>query len=444
VTLPTGPIRAIGGGLDWSAITRYAAELRDASQRTAAPVSRLAGHIVIESRGDKRAIQKNNTNGWSYGLMQIVPYGVGWEGWHALVAHIAGVRDEQDLVIESLYVPSVNIATGAEILRQGRRAGETWDQASSRFFTGNPNWQGVDTVNGTNGQTYRQVLDNLIAEWEAGGEVRPVPTGPTGPQPEPPADVLDLVYGGKPYTVSAEYGQLITWDCPHCYDYFPAYGLDSQHHWAIDVTADAGEGALLYAPMAGVIVCAGTDPSAPGAYGTSCAAFPRLNNYGSPTPNGPGAGRCSLLCDNGDELIYGHVLTTLVPINTRVKAGDRVAKQGGMNASHLHLERRYDRSTKIGNPRALFGDVPEPAVERVPYDLGGPGANYVTVRATKSVPVRQRADPTAPQLDTIAAGETFEALAQVPGNDHRLWWLGRLMGRVPTEGTEIVSVEVPS
>src|SRR3712207_6850401 len=47
---------------------------------------------------------------------------------------------------------------------------------------------------------------------------------------EPVGDVLDLLFGGKPYSISASYGQLVTWSCPGCYEYFRAYGLRSEEH----------------------------------------------------------------------------------------------------------------------------------------------------------------------------------------------------------------------
>jgi murein DD-endopeptidase MepM/ murein hydrolase activator NlpD len=255
------------------------------------------------------------------------------------------------------------------------------------------------------------------------------------PPVEPQGDVIDLLYGGKPYVISASYGQRITWSCPGCYEYQLAYGLDTQHHYAYDVSAVAGDGAPLYAPFSGVIVCAGTDRGK-GAWNTGCAAFGRLNNYGSPYPNGNGSGRIELLHDNGDaSLIIGHALSCRVKAGDRVQAGDLIGTQGGMNGSHVHLEARYDGGSRIGDPRKLFKGGPVP-VERVPYDLVN-DPNLFTVKAIKAVKVYQRADPKAAVIDAIPAGDTFQAKAIVPGNDGKQWWLGARDGRVPMDGTEL-------
>src|SRR5215207_5915193 len=91
---PAGPVKTHspqGGrfGIDWGEITRYDLFIHTAADPVGWPIERVRGHIVIESQGDPKAVQRNARNGWSYGLMQVVPYGVGWAGWNTLVKEIA-------------------------------------------------------------------------------------------------------------------------------------------------------------------------------------------------------------------------------------------------------------------------------------------------------------------------------------------------------------------
>lgn len=90
----------------------------------------------------------------------------------------------------------------------------------------------------------------------------------------------------------------------------------------------------------------------------------------------------------------------------------------------------------IGDPRKLFGGGPITVTpERIPYDFNN-DPNTFTVKALKDVKVYQRADPNSPVLDTIPKGDTFTAVAVVPGNDGRPYYLGINNGRVPVDGTE--------
>ena len=56
----------------------------------------------------------------------------------------------------------------------------------------------------------------------------------------------------------------------------------------------------------------------------------------------------------------------------------------------------------------------------------------------EKIGVHQRADRSAAVLDTIEKGETFQAVALVPGNDGKPWFLGVYNGRVPQDGTTII------
>jgi murein DD-endopeptidase MepM/ murein hydrolase activator NlpD len=292
-----------------------------------------------------------------------------------------------------------------------------------------------DISNGTTQNEYVQRIKKLIAimEKDAGGTT-PVPV------PPPTGDVLDLLFGGKPYTISAGYGQRVTWSCPGCYDYFRDYGLDSGHHWAYDASAATGDGAPLYAPFAGTVVCAGTGVGS-GAWGTGCFAFGRNNNYGG-KPSGAGAGRLEILHEDGDRsLILGHVLSSRVRPGDRVVPGDLIGQQGGMNGSHVHVEGRYANGTRIGDPRKLFGgggSEPIRYAERVPIPQPKEFDVSATVNVMRDgVPVLQRADLNAPKVaKDLPRGEEFEAVYQVIGNDKRIYWVTRLGSRVPVDGTQ--------
>ena len=166
---PTGPVKTPnpqGGpfGVDWSKITRWTEEAGDATVEFGVPTERILATIVIESGGEPTAIQRNNTNGWSYGLMQVVPR------WHGdLIRRLSGetYRREADLGQLLLDDPSLAIRCGAAILRSYYTQHGSWDRASSAFFLGNPDWRGQDTVNGNTGEGYRRSLNGLMEEYLA-------------------------------------------------------------------------------------------------------------------------------------------------------------------------------------------------------------------------------------------------------------------------------------
>jgi len=258
-------------------------------------------------------------------------------------------------------------------------------------------------------------------------------TTPVTPPPPPPRDIVDVLVGGAPFT--DDYGFKSPTDLPY-YSYFIGHGGRSDQHTGIDVTGYIGE--PLYSPISGTVVCAGTNTNVPGAHGSSCAAFPFTLGVNTST-----SGRCEILSDDGSRsLILGHVLRTILPIGSRVKPGDHLADMGGQNGPHCHLESRlWDGGNyTIVDPRQAFGSVSVALpVERVPYNFDmeiQPAPNLFTVTALQDVKVYQRADPSAAILDTIKAGEQFEAIAIIPGNDGKQWWLGRYQGRVPMDGTK--------
>ena len=147
---------------DWSAINQWNDILTVAANEFGVPLARLKGHVVMESQGIPTAVQRNDHNGWSYGLMQIVPFGVGWEGWHGDVLRLAGYNgNPAEMLVED---PGLNVRVGAYILAVQKDNYGSWDRASSAFFLGNPDWFGRDRVNRVTGEKYRNAINGLMEE----------------------------------------------------------------------------------------------------------------------------------------------------------------------------------------------------------------------------------------------------------------------------------------
>jgi hypothetical protein len=167
--VPTGTIQTAGVTGRWEDITPYDALVHEVADPVGWPIIRVRSTIAIESAGDPRAMQRNASNGDSHGLLQVVPFGVGWEGWHELVRQKAGLPRNagRQQVIDALYRPEINIPVGVAILEGFYQQYGTLDRANSAFFLGNPFWEGEDTVNGNSGDWYRETLHALIVEQEA-------------------------------------------------------------------------------------------------------------------------------------------------------------------------------------------------------------------------------------------------------------------------------------
>jgi murein DD-endopeptidase MepM/ murein hydrolase activator NlpD len=409
-----GPLKiAYGRGAPWADVNRYDALFLAAGAKHGVPPAMLKAMAVIESGGQ---MIPNAGGSGAFGIMQIK-------------TAIWGARAKA--LGYDLTTPAGQIGMAAAILG-GATSGVTGATPEERFLSTYYPTPGLD-VPGEDGATPRQYLADMH---ELMTQIAAAAAGTT-PAPAPSRDVLDLLFGDKPYDVTATYGQLVTWRCDGCYTYFIAYGLDAAHHWAYDASARAGDGAPLYAPFDGQVVCAGTG-NGPGSWGTGCGFFQREDNYGG-APSGTGAGRLELLhADGARSLILGHVLSSRVHPGDRVALGDLIGQQGGMNASHCHVEARYANGTKIGDPRVLFPGGPAYAE---PVDVPQPDDDppYVIVRATKVTPVLLRANPAAPAvLDPLQPGTEFHAQHKLIGADGRWYWVGRLRGRVAEADTEVV------
>jgi murein DD-endopeptidase MepM/ murein hydrolase activator NlpD len=422
---PAGPIKTLmpwgkAPGIQWEAITRYDNLIHAAADPVDWPIERVRGHIVIESQGNPKAVQQNNSNGWSYGLMQIVPYGVGWGGWNALVREKAGLaaNSPRERVVNALYEPRINIAVGVAILEGLYQQYGTLDRASSAFFLGNPDWRGEDTVNGNTGLAYQRSINGLISEQRG-----------HAPPPPKPRDLIAMVMGGN-YVITQEFGVP---SGAADYSYGIGHGLNGRQHTGIDISGYFGQ--PLYTPIDGIVVCAGTGVGS-GAHGSSCAAF---NDY-----MGKRAGRIEVLTGDGRaSLIFGHSSTATVRVGQEVNAGDQVATLGGMNGWHVHLEARTwaNGNYMIRDPRAVFtgGVVPTPYAERVPVPQPDAWDKEVQVTVTEDgVPLLQRADPEAAEVASpFKAGESFGAVALVygEGGDDDWYWITKRATRIPIQGT---------
>ena len=319
---PSGRIKALSDGTEWSAINRWDGDILKAASEFGVPPSRVKAHIVIESRGEPKAIQRN-PQGASFGLMQVVPR---W--WRSEIGQLAGKSylTDEDAGQAMISDPLLAIRAGCRVLQVFRDDhNETWDQASSRFFTGGPNWAGSDTVNGTTGKTYKQTLDALMSEIDGAAG-----TGTT-PAPKPgPADPIATIMGGAyPYI---DYGWKAPTSLPF-YAYFEGHGGSPNQHTGLDVPGQFGQ--VLHSPGPGLVTCAGTGVGA-GSWGSGCSAFA--------DEMGKGAGRVEIMLDTGVSLILGHCSESLVKPGQRVTTGQPVARMGGMNSGwHTHIEARVWR-----------------------------------------------------------------------------------------------------
>lgn len=433
---PSGPITTAGfSGVNWEAVTRYDDVIHAAADPVGWPMARVRGHILIESQGDPRAIQQNASNGYSYGLMQVVPYGVGWEGWHKLVKDKAGLpaNASKQQVIDALYDPAVNIAVGVAILEGFYQQYGRLDEASSAFFLGNPNWKGADTVNGNTGTWYRNTLNALIKEQDANGTTPAVTTTPA-PKPQlTRQQVIDIILGGV--QVSSD---TFRFNQRNPGNPFYQYGVGHGTQGAEMHTGDdyfIPLGTRIHTPLSGVVRCVGNQGQ--GDWGQGCGSF-------ADTITG-GVGNVTVMTDVGLKLTFGHVNKPLVTVGQRVNAGQAVATSGGMLSPHLHLDVVENRngSYYLLDPipaliQAMSGEAPVVYAERLPLPQPAEFDVSATVRATRDgVPVLQRAMLDAAHVrEPLKKGEEFEAVYQVIGNDRRIYWVSSLGSRIPVEGTE--------
>jgi hypothetical protein len=426
VSTPTGYITTPGipDNVEWEDITRYDDLIHKEADPVGWPMERVRGHIVIESGGDPRAMQNNLSNGPSYGLLQIVPYGVGWGGWHALVKEKAklGPNANKASVVAALYDPPINIAVGVSILESFYQQFGTLDRASSAFFLGNPTWRGEDTVNGNSGLWYRDTLAALIAEQKTFA----------------PPDPIAVIVGGDYPPI--DYGWLADAGLTY-YAYGVGHGTSRRtQHTGYDVGVPLGT--RLYTPIAGVVDCVGGRGTA--RWGQGCGAY-------ADTITG-GVGNITIFGDSGHKLTLGHCNKSFVNPGERVAAGQQVGSSGGMNGPHCHVEVSVLRNgtywlldpgpALIAAMSGVAVPIPPPPVvyaERIPIPQPSEWDSGAIVTITRDgVPLLQRARKDALEVDSPwEEGDTFEAVMLVYTPEENAWyWVSRAGTRVPIAGTK--------
>ncbi len=449
--VPSGPVqtRAPWGdgsfGVNWENVTQYDDFIREAADPVGWPIERVRAHIMIETQGIPTAIQQNNANGWSYGLMQVVPYGVGWEGWHQLVKEKAGLpaNAPEQKVRQALSDPRINILVGVAILETFYQNCGNLDGASSSFFTGTCNWWGNDPISRVTGATYKATIDALIAEQKAAEGAMEMGAGVDDDKPEVAADPLGIVFGGNSTPVTFGHLAMHTLDLYH---YGVGHGTTSPFmHPGLDIGVPYNT--PLHSPAAGEVVCVGGNGTP--MWGQGCGAFRDTGDLG---PDGAnlGVGNISILLDTGHKLTLGHSRQAFVNPGDRVVAGQQVGTSGGMFGAHTHIDVATCRPDLTGDQVSCYW-LNEP-VSALLEAMGGNGVVlqpripvpqpqewdvFVPVTATRDgVPVLQWANLEAPPVATaLVKGEVFEAVMLVLGNDMNWYWVSRLGSRIPIEGT---------
>lgn len=434
MSIPSGPIQSSppGGGtlgIDWETITRYDDIIHREASAVGWPIERVRATIAIESRGDPRAIQKNNSNGWSYGLMQVVPFGVGWAGWHELVrekARFSRTFPERE-VVNALYEPEINIAVGVAILESFYVQHGTLDGAQSAFFTGNPYWGGEDTVNGTTGRQYQKSLAALIAEQRA----------------FLPADPLAVIYPTMRPTPRVSFGFRAR-NTIALYHYGVGHGTQSAYeHSGIDVPVPYNT--PIHSIAAGRVLCVGGRGQ--NLWGQGCGSF---NDTGDAGPNGAeiGVGDITILFDSGLKWTAGHCRIAFIAPGDRVQAGQRIGASGGMLGPHTHHDMVEERNGAYwlldplpAMERAMGGGTASPPPPVYAERIGIPQPQEFEVWwdveiVQDGVPLLQRASLDAPHVASLfVKGERFKAVYIALGNDGRSYWISSIGTRVPLEGT---------
>lgn len=430
-------IRANGSapyGVPWSNIVRYADFFDDAADEMAARFKLamsayslellMAAMGIVESDGNQtvngRVVSRDDGfgDGPSVGILQVKP-----RIWQSLVKD-ADPNDAQG-----------NIRLGTAIMAQAIAKYGTWQKALTTVYfpTKDPN--------GTSQNAYVKTVTSLMAEMQNNaGALQPSQPATTTPAPQKPKPVVDpyqVIFNGRQGPVS--YG----WRADAGLNYY-SYGVGHGTTAATQHTGDdvpVPDETPLYAPFDAEVTCVGAEGRV--VWGQGCGYY---NDYSdNTTGHDRSIGNITLLGEGkakGYKLVLGHCSDAVVEVGQHVKAGQLVGYSGSMNGPHTHVEMAVEKNGSYWmlDPRpalieAMGGEAPTIEAERIPYDWDN-DPNLFTVKALKDLKVYQRADPSSPVLDTIPKGDTFTAVAVVPGNDGNPYYLGVQNGRVPVEGTE--------
>jgi N-acetyl-anhydromuramyl-L-alanine amidase AmpD len=310
---PTGtiPRGKIGGGGPWSLVNRFDPLFLSEGQKHSVPPAMLKSMMIVETGGKDVSDPFGAT-----GVMQIKP-----KYWGAK-ANAAGY----DLATDAGQIGMAAAMLGGSI--PGVRGATPMERFLYTYYPVlNDDGSVCYDCRGESGHTPRMYLDDIALYSKLINEAAGVPSKPPDPDKPKPRDIVDIIVGGRP--TDDRYGWKHPTDLPF-YDYFEGHGGHANQHTGIDATTVKGQ--TLYTPIAGKIVCAGTDKG-PGAWGSGCAAFGDTM--------GNGAGRIEILTpDEQHSLILGHCSDALVDVGDVVEIEDPVARAGGYNGWHVHIERR--------------------------------------------------------------------------------------------------------
>ena len=337
-------LTTLGG--DWAGVDRWNDAIARAAADIGIPANMIKSVMKLESSGNPAAGGAPGV----VGLMQINTNANAWGNgpWE---------NDNE-----------ANIRKGAEILKY------YYDQAGGDWYEALRGYHGYGSDGYTTDREYADiVMGNYQQLGQAGNTLISPGLGSGG---SPGGNQFAAIWG---QTNAPETFGFNAYGGPDLYGYSTSYGLDGQGHTGVDVGVTYQS--PLYAPMSGVVTCAGTNVGG-GAGGGGCGAF---RDTGDAGPEGPdqGVGRIELLLDNGVILILGHSRTANVAVGQRVSAGQVVGGSGGMYGAHVHIEARVpDASTASGfrivDPRVALGGafsgtsspVTNPAMGGYANDLG--------------------------------------------------------------------------
>jgi murein DD-endopeptidase MepM/ murein hydrolase activator NlpD len=271
--------------------------------------------MMIESGGNERA----QSGAGAIGLMQVMPFhwGAGEDPWD----------------------PKQNVFKGAKILADNYKQYGNWDSAVAAYLgavdaNGNPTTS--TDLNGTSGIKYAQMFN---------ANVQRIKQARAAKQPATPGTGVASMFGGKPYTISQEFGRTAysTGEAGDEYAFGTEFGLDGHSHTGWDVGTPDGTAFYMPAGLSGTVVIAGGS-----------------GYYTDDRGDAPGKGELRIQLDNGMVLILGHNSGINVRAGQKVTAGMLLGMTGKANGAHQHIEVRVkDPSTRSGwrivDPATLFG-----------------------------------------------------------------------------------------
>lgn len=160
----------------------------------------------------------------------------------------------------------------------------------------------------------------------------------SGSHPRGSGKGIAAIFDGTIPNISQEFGPT-EWSMgegAYMYTYATEYGMNPPGHTGIDYGVELDT--KLYSPVAGTVKIAGGTPY-----------FRSTDKLDGSGVSLPGTGELSIMLDNGDELILGHMHQIDVKVGDKVTAGQYVGLSGTENGAHVHVEYRIpDTSTSSG------------------------------------------------------------------------------------------------